>query len=65
MRNFKSERKITVYAAPTQDNDTPLIRLQGKWLREVGFDIGDPVIVEVRGGELRITPANEILVDDK
>ncbi len=33
----------------------PLIRIQGKWLAELGFDIGDKVVVECQNGRLMIT----------
>ncbi len=34
----------------------PLIRLQGVWLRELGFEEGDRVIIMVEKGRLIITP---------
>ncbi len=67
MNTYKSTRELKVYQAPGVYSklDTPQIRLQGEWLKQIGFRVGEPIRVEVRGGELRITLANEILVDDK
>lgn len=33
----------------------PQIRLQGQWLKECGFDIGDSVSVQCKRGKLIIT----------
>ncbi len=35
---------------------TPAIRLSGQWLKEIGFNIGDPVLVKCENGKLIITP---------
>jgi len=34
----------------------PQLRLQGKWLEELGFQIGQPVLVKCEDGKLIITP---------
>ena len=34
----------------------PLIRLQGRWLQELGFTIGSKVKIEVKNGMLLIKP---------
>ena len=38
-------RKLTVGYIYTNNKPYPLIRLQGKWLEEMGFGVGDKVIV--------------------
>lgn len=35
----------------------PKIQIQGKWLKELGFNIGDRVIVEYGDGAIHIRPA--------
>lgn len=35
---------------------TPAIRISGKWLKTVGFDIGDKILVKCENGRLIITP---------
>ena len=37
----------------------PAIILKGKWLEELGFASGTPVLVKCQGGQLTITPADE------
>lgn len=37
-------------------NPSPMLRLQGKWMEELGFQIGETVLVKCEGGELIITP---------
>lgn len=39
---------------------TPSIVLKGKWLAELGFDIGDEIAVKCEDGRLIITKANEV-----
>lgn len=34
---------------------TPMVRLQGLWLEEMGFNIGDPILVKCEEGKLIIT----------
>jgi toxic protein SymE len=34
----------------------PEIRLEGKWLQNLGFDVGGEVIVKQQKGKLTITP---------
>ena len=38
---------------------TPTIILKGKWLKELGFDIGDYVSISCENGRLAITPDAE------
>ena len=52
------ERKIKVYKAPGMDPDIPQIRLQGKWLYNLGFKVDDSVIVSFKSGKLIIEPSH-------
>ena len=49
-------RKLKVYRSTNSNSgsDTPTIRLDGKWLQEYGFNTGDFISVECKGGELII-----------
>ena len=46
---------------------TPAIRLSGQWLKSVGFDIGDKILVKCENGRLIITPdeARASLIDEE
>ena len=58
---YKEYRDIKVYeASGYQYRRTPSIVLKGKWLAELGFDIGDEITVRCEDGRLIITKANEI-----
>ena len=35
---------------------TPSIRISGQWLKTLGFDIGDKILVKCENGRLIITP---------
>ena len=37
-------------------NPSPQLRLQGRWLEELGFQIGEAVLVKCEDGKLIITP---------
>ena len=47
-----------------QYKPTPTIVLKGKWLEELGFCPGTPVVVKCQGGQLTITPADEVAVTE-
>lgn len=40
----------------------PKIQMEGKWLEELGFHIGDSLKVEYEEGSIRITPAPKPLM---
>lgn len=40
---------------------TPTITLKGQWLKELGFEINQPVTVKCEGGKLTITISDNIL----
>ena len=46
---------------------TPAIRLSGQWLKTLGFDIGDKILVKCENGRLIITPdeARENLIEEE
>lgn len=54
-------RKLTVYAVTrgTHFQSTPQIRLQGDWLKETGFSIGDNIQVVCKKNKLVITKTME------
>ena len=59
---YKNSRRLKVYnQSGYHYNPTPTITLKGKWLEELSFPIGTPIIVKCEDGVLTITRANEIL----
>ena len=62
-RSFKTDRLMKVYESGGYSNkEIPQIRLQGEWLKELGFEIGDQLNVHCEGGRITITRADEIIV---
>ncbi len=58
IRNLTTSRNLTVSSGgDSKYNPVPFIRLQGKWLVELGFDIGDKIVVECQDERLVITKA--------
>ena len=58
---YKKYREMKVYeASGYQYKRTPSIVLKGKWLSELGFDIGEQIEVKCEDGRLVITKADEI-----
>lgn len=39
------QRNLKVYEAPGQSRDIPRINLQGKWLSDLGYHVGDHIVV--------------------
>ena len=61
---YKEYREMKVYeSSGYQYKRTPSIVLKGKWLSELGFDIGEPIEVKCEDGRLIITKANEVWCD--
>ena len=56
---YKKYREMKVYEARGYQY-TPSIVLKGKWLSELGFNIGEQIEVKCEDGRLIITKANEI-----
>ena len=61
---FKEKRSMRVYAGNDQ-NYKPVaqIRLQGKWLEEIGFVPGTPIEVKYEDGRMVIEKARRINQD--
>lgn len=43
----------------------PKLQMEGRWLEELGFSIGTPLIVEYRQGEIHIRPLNKAELEAK
>ena len=53
---MKKNRELKVYESNgTYGRVTPVIRLQGKWVKDAGFDIGDGIKVEVKKDKIVIS----------
>ena len=63
MARFKTDRRLKVYSISDGDyqKQKPTIRLKGNWIGELGFQIGEPILVHCEGGKLTITLANEVM----
>lgn len=62
---YKEYRELKVYDQSGYNyKSVPQIRLQGKWLEELGFAIGTSLCVKCRDGQLVITPRDEILLEE-
>ncbi len=56
MQKMKEYRNMKVYEqSGCRYEATPTIMLKGQWLKDLGFDIGDPVLVKCENGKLIIT----------
>lgn len=56
MKRLKKYRNMKVYEiSGYRYKPTPMIILKGQWLQELGFNIGDPVLVKCEDGKLIIT----------
>lgn len=55
-RARKEYRELTVSEATNYGRRTaPMLRIQGLWFQELGFNIGGPVLVKCEDGKLIIT----------
>ena len=65
MAKFKADRRLKVCSVSNGDyrKQKPTIRLRGDWIGDLGFRIGEPIIVHCEGGKLTITLANEVIDD--
>lgn len=65
MGNYTDKRFITVSRTPGTDN-TPHIKLSGKWLEDQGFEIGNIVQLEVCEGFITVQKTtNKWAVEEK
>lgn len=59
---YKKNREMKVYEISGYNyKPTSQIRLQGKWLEDLGFERGTPINVKCQGGKLIITCQNEYI----
>ncbi len=61
------QREMTVYRArgTSVEENKPLIMLQGKWLRDIGFSTGDRITVTCVDGKLIVERTGRIWSDPK
>ena len=50
----KETHHMTVYESPGYGPAVPVIRLQGRWLEELGYNIGKKYTVTAKGRRLTI-----------
>ena len=53
-RNEHGHLVAKIHELSRGDQQIPMLRLTGKWLAEAGFDLGQPIEIEVKTGELAI-----------
>ena len=59
---YKKNREMKVYEISGYNyKPTSQIRLQGKWLEDLGFEIGMSINIECIDGKLIITSAGEFV----
>lgn len=60
-------REMTVYRARGNGKDltVPMIMMQGKWLRDMGFAVGDRVSVTLQDGKLVVERTGRVWSDLK
>ncbi|MGB3480546.1 MAG: SymE family type I addiction module toxin [bacterium] len=51
---MRQERTLKVYNSLGRDSSLPLIRLQGQWVKNAGFQPGDFMKIQVKDGEILI-----------
>lgn len=57
---YKEKRKAKVYSGSDKNyKSVSQIRLQGKWLEELGFAIGTKLDIKCENGKLTITATTE------
>lgn len=67
VRKKKEFRELKVSSFSGQGYKTaPMLRVQGLWLEQCGFNIGDPILVKCEDGKLTITLDEErVFVEEK
>ena len=62
----KQMRMLTVSEASNYGRKTaPMLRIQGLWFQKLGFNVGDPVLVQCEEGKLIITQDSLNSTDSK
>lgn len=51
---MKKKRILKIYEFPGPGPRVPQIRLSGKWLEQLGYKIGDHIVVSCGGNKLTI-----------
>ena len=61
------KREMTVYRArgTSVEVNNPLIMMQGKWLRDMGFTVGDRISVTLQDGKLVVERTGRMWSDPK
>ncbi|MGI2257543.1 SymE family type I addiction module toxin [Candidatus Cardinium hertigii] len=55
----KIVRRIKIQKLYRSGKDVPIIRLEGKWIKRIGFEIGEIVTVNIRERLLIIEPTEK------
>ena len=50
------------YYGGSRYTNYPKIQMEGKWLQELGFNVGDQLKVEYEEGSIRITPVPQLVM---
>lgn len=53
---MKDKRELTVYY---NKNNRPMVMLQGKWMEELGYKVGDKIAVDIKKNKIEIKKAGE------
>ena len=62
--SYKENRTMKVYQGSDRNYlAIPQIRLQGKWLEDLGFPKGTPINIKCQDGRLIITPKDEFIIE--
>jgi hypothetical protein len=58
-RNDRGERMLTVVEMFDGESQRPMIRLRGAWLEQLGFAIGERIVVSEERGRIVLTIERE------
>lgn len=62
--SYKENRTMKVYQGSDRNYQAiPQIRLQGKWLEDLGFSKGTPINIKCQDGRLIITSKDEFIIE--
>lgn len=59
---MKEKREVRIYNGRGSNYGKPLLMLQGNWLQEMGFSVGDRVTITCQNNKLVIENAGEAAV---
>jgi len=60
-REKKEYRELTVGEARGCRSGIPALKIQGVWFQDLGFNIGDPVLVKCEDGRIIISVDEELI----